>query len=305
MAKTKKKKKKFLPALLILLVIGVVAVNGGSDDKVKQPSSVEGDDSTAKKDTAKASDEVTVEEAELYNENGISVTVTGMKDSLFGPEISVTVANDTEQNVTVSTQLLSVNGYMLSTSGLYCDVAAGKKAADSISLMSSELDEAGIETIAALEFYLSIYDSDSYDTIAKSELITVNTSAAEGFTQEVDDSGDVIYDANGVRVICKGLKDEVIWDGCVVFLMENTSGKTLTVCGENVSVNGYMVDESLWSELRDNTRSVVGMYLLTLEEIGLESIEEVEDIEFSLRVIDEDWNTVAESDAIVLNFTEE
>ena len=141
-----------------------------------------------------------------------------------------------------------------------------------------------------LEFSLRIYDSDSYDTIDETGLLQLTTSAAEGFTQPVDDSGEVVYDADGLRVICKGLKDDSIWDGCVVFLFENESGDTLTLSGENVSVNGFMVDPGLWTRLRTGTRAVDAMYLLDLDELGLESIDEVENIEFSLNIITDDFD---------------
>ncbi len=49
--------------------------------------------------------------------------------------------------VVVSTRSLSVNDFMLTTSGLYSDVAAGKKDNVQINLMSSELRESGISTI--------------------------------------------------------------------------------------------------------------------------------------------------------------
>lgn len=236
------------------------------------------------------------------NRLGARVTATAFKDSLFGPEIAVTITNNSKQNVTVSSHALSVNGYMLSGSGLYSDIAAGKSALETMTLLGSELSEAGIETVADIEFTLNIFNSDTYDDIDNSGLIKLSTSAAEGFTQPIDDSGDVIYDANGVRVICKGLKDNLIWDGCIVFYFENNSDKHISVYGENVSVNGFMVDELLWSDLRAGTRSIEGMYLLTLDEIGLESVDAVENIEFTLKIIDDDWDEIDTTDVITLNF---
>lgn len=310
----KKKKKWLLPVIVIAVVVLLIAGMGGKED-VQQPSQVQGDSSvtptqavtpaepaTTESTQSAPSTDVTIEETELYNANGVTVTATELKDSLFGPEVTVTISNETEKNIVVVSRELSVNGYMLSASSLYGDVAAGKKSIETIHLMSSELSEAGIETVADIEFLLHIYDADTFDDIDTSGLITLSTSASEGFTQPVDDSGDVIYDDKNIRVICKGLKDDVIWDGCVVFYVENNSDKTVTVYSENVSVNGFMVDESLWSDLRPGTRAIDAMYLLTLDEIGLESIDAVENIEFNLRIIDEKWNEIATTDVITLNF---
>lgn len=316
----KKKKGWLLPAILVLAAIFLISGMGGSEDP-QPPSGVRGDSSVSSAQACNPTETVpaeaavteaahspseekaSIEQTELYNKNGVSVTATKLEEGLFGPEISVTVSNETERNITVSTQALSVNGYMLSGSGLYAQVAAGKKAIEGLTLMRSDLSEAGIETVADIEFYIHVSDSDTWDDIDNSGLIKLSTSAAEGFTQPIDDSGDPVYDANGVRVICKGLKDDTVWDGCVVFYLENNSGRDITVYSENVSVNGFMVDESLWSDLRANTRSIEGMYLLSLDNIGLESVEDVESIEFNLCLIDDNWNNIAVTDVITLNFT--
>lgn len=179
---------------------------------------------------------------------------------MFGPEIAVTVENNSTQNIVVSTRSLSVNDFMLTTSGLYSDVAAGKKDNAQINLMSSELRESGISTIGEIAFYLNISNSDTYNTIDTTGLITIQTSAAGTFTQEVDDSGDEVFSGNNLRVVCKGLKKDSIWDGTVVFYLENNSGKAVSIYAENVSVNGYMVDVGMYSDLRPSTRMVDGMY---------------------------------------------
>ena len=310
-AAERKKKKKWLLPVIVAAVLLVVLVSGGGDKKPEEQSSslnaavsVENIDQTQESKAAeeKPEEKPVLEETELYNANGITVTATGIKDGLFGTEIEVVVSNESDRNVSLNTSLLSVNGYMLSTSGLYCDVAAGKKASDSIEIWSSELSAAGIKTIANVEFIFHLFDTDSYDTVDNSGLISLQTSAAQGFEQPVDDSGELIYEGNGVRVINKGLKDDGIWDGTLVLFVENSSQKQLTVHSEDVSINGFMVSDSFYTELRPGTRCIEGLYLLSLEDAGIESIEEIENIEFALKLIDDNWNTLAKTDPIVLSF---
>lgn len=312
----KKKRKWLLPVIIVAAAVLLIAGIGGNkndaqpageDNSSIRSSSAAATEQTpettgTKTDSASASGEITIEETELYNSNGVVVTATKYQKGVFGPEISFTITNETDRNITVSSRNLSVNGYMLSTSSLYSDVAAGKKAIDSMTLMSSELSAAGIETVAQIEFTLALYDSDTFEDIDNSDLVSLTTSAAEGFTQPVDDSGDVLYDANGIRVICKGLKEDAVWDGCIVFFIENNNGKAVSVYSDNMSVNGFMVDDSLWCDLRANTRCIDAMYLLSLDDIGVESMDDVENVEFTLRIIDEKWNDIAVSDVITLNF---
>ncbi len=274
---------------------------GSTGDEIKQPSAVQGTSSTVSIGGNTA--EVTLTETEIYNAGGITVTATKLNRGMFGPSISVTASNDSGRNVVITTQRLSVNGYMLSTSSLYCEVAAGKKANDELSLMSTDLDQAGIETIGEVEFYLNISDSDSYETIAESGLITLKTSASGTFPQSADDSGELVYDKGGIRVVCKGLKQDTVWDGTVVFYVENNTSQPVTVYAENVSVNGYMVDVSLWTDLRAGTKAIDGMYLMDLNSLELTGIDAVESIEFSLRMVNgDDWQEIDTTDPITLNF---
>ena len=287
----------------------------GGEDEPQTPTNIQSDSSVQATNTAAESKDdvnsetqtpvsadITIDETEIYNANGIVITATEISESWLGTEITINITNDSTQNIIVSSRDLSVNGYMMPLSGLYCDVAAGKKAVESLTLSYSELAQAGIETIADIEFALNIYNSDTYVDIDNTSLIKLSTSAAPGFVQPIDDSGDVLYDANGIRVICKGLKNDTLWEGALVFYIENNSGSYVSVYSENVSVNGYMVDDAMWADLRSQTRCIDSMYLLSFENIGLEGIDDVENIEFSLNIVDEYWNLIATTDIISLDF---
>lgn len=313
----KKKKKWVFPVVIALVIIIVVACAGGGGDETKQPSNVQGDpgtNSTVGNNTGNesqnngdsgfnASVDVTLAETEVYNKDGIVITATKIEDDLFGPTVTFSITNDSSKNIVVTTRSLSVNGYMMEASALYSDVAAGKKAKESMILMASELEQAGIDTVADIEFYINISDSETYMDIESSDLIKLSTSASGSFEQAVNDSGDVVYDSNGVRVVCQGLKQDLIWDGTVVFFMENNGTQPVTVYAENVSVNGYMVDVSLYSDLRPATRSVSGMYILDLTDLEIESIDGIESIEFTLRIVNADnWNEIDTTAPIILEF---
>lgn len=250
-------------------------------------------------------EEVAIEEVEIYNENNIVVTATKIEEDWMGCGIAVTVKNGSSKNIIVSTDMLSVNGYMMD-GGMYCDVAAGKNAMDSISLYSSGLDQAGIDTIAEVEFYLNVINGDTFETVDVSDLIKISTTAADGFEQPVDDSGDEIYNANDVRVVCKGIKDEIIWDGAVVFYFENNSSRSVSIYSENVSVNDFMAEVSLWEDMRPGTKAVDGMYMYDLASLGIETIDDIDKVELSIRIVDEgNWEEIGTSDPIVLEFTAE
>lgn len=301
--------KRILALLLALaLGLGILAGCGEADDGLREPVGTESRPAETAGDAVPTPTEpekdaaVTISETVLYEKDGVKVTATGLDKGWMGPEVKFLLENTSERNVLITTEAVSINGYMAPFSSLYAEVAAGKKANESLTLLSSELERSGIETIAQLQFYLEVKDADSWDPLDTSALLTLDTSAA-GFQQNVDDSGQVLYDEGGIRIICKGLKQDIIWDGTIVFFMENLSGEPITVSAENVSVNGFMETAGLWSDLRDGTRIVDGMSLLDLSDLELESIDEVDTIEFELRIINSDsWKELVTTDPITLNF---
>ena len=307
------KKRKLLALILVLVMVLATACSDSED--VKQPASVNGDSSVTSGDVSadnnagsdesaddESAEEITVAESVLYDADGIKVTVKGYEEGWMGPEIKVLVENDSTKNVLITADAVSVNGYMMPYASLYAEVAAGKKANESLSFMSSELEQSGIEVIAEIQFYIQISDSETWDTLATSELLTLTTSAAP-YEQNVDDSGDVLYDNGGIRIMCKGLKQDLIWDGTVVFYMENNSGKEISIYAENVSVNGFMQDVGLWSDLRPGTKLIDGMSMIDLSDLEIENIEQIENIEFNLRIVDANtWGDIATTDVLTLNF---
>lgn len=307
-----KKSKMLLVLLLAFVMLMATACSGGEGD-IKQPANVNGDssvtagnenagDNTSESKDNSATTEITIAETVLYDANDIKVTATGYEDGWMGPEIKILVENNSDKNALITTTSVSANGYMMPFASLYAEVAAGKKANETLSLMASELKQSGIETLAELQFYIQLQDPETWETVDTSELITLNTSAAP-FEQPVDDAGDVLYDANGIKIVCKGLKQDIIWDGTVVFYMENNSGKAVSIYAENVSVNGFMQDVGLWSDLRSGTKLIDGMSIIDLSDLEIESIDEIKNIEFNLRMIDAaTWDNIVTTDVLVLNF---
>lgn len=109
---------------------------------------------------------------ELYNAEGIKIIgKTVDENSFWGTAILLYCENNSGKNVGISVEEMSINGFM--TNPLFSTtIYDGKMAVENITLFSSDLEENGIETIEDVELKFHIYDADSYDTIADSEVIT-------------------------------------------------------------------------------------------------------------------------------------
>lgn len=109
---------------------------------------------------------------ELYNQDGIRIVgKTVDENSFWGTAILLYLENNSEKNVGISVDDMSINGFMMSPF-FSTTVYDGKKSINDITVFSSDLEENGIETIEEVELKFHIYDADSYSTIADSEPIT-------------------------------------------------------------------------------------------------------------------------------------
>ncbi len=112
--------------------------------------------------------------AELYNQNGLRIVGKYVdENSFWGASVLFYIENNTSQNVTVSVDDLSVNGFMME-SLFYSNIFAGKKSVDEITIFN--LEENGIETIENIEFKFRAYNSDTYTDIVESEVIVINNA---------------------------------------------------------------------------------------------------------------------------------
>lgn len=288
----------------LFLIIGLAFSLSACGGSTSEPSS--NTDETTIQETAasETSEEVaadlSVEQQTIFDQDGITVSVTGItEDSLFGPELNLLIENNSEKNITVQARKSAINGYMISST-MSSDVASGKKANDTLSFSSSELETCGIDTIANIEFSLHIFDPDTFDTLYDSDLIKLNTNMAEGFSQTYDNSGETLYDENGIKIVYKGLStDGSILGPEVIFYAENNTDQVITIQARDTSVNGFMIDPSLSTEITPGNRAVSGMTFLS-SQLEENNIADFETVETSFHIFDDNYNTIVDTAPIVI-----
>jgi hypothetical protein len=132
-----------------------------TDDVVLQTSAYDSMDTTAD-----------VSGKELYNQDGIKIVAQATdENSFWGTSILLYIENNSGQNIEVQADNLSINGYMM-TPYFSATVYDGKKCVDDITILSSELEDNGIDKIEEVELQFDILDPDTYMTIYTSDPIT-------------------------------------------------------------------------------------------------------------------------------------
>lgn len=244
---------------------------------------------------------VTIEESIIYNEGGIVITVKGFdKNSIFGPQIKLLVENNSDKNIAVQTRKSSINGYMASFL-FSCEVAVGKKSNDTLTIQSSELKDCGITTITDIEFSLHIFCSDDWNTIADSDMIHLQTSAASSYVQQYDDSGITMYDENGIKVIAKGIVDKALGPALMLYV-ENNTEHPIAVQSRDTSINGFMISTLMSIEVRPGKKAVDTMSFMnsSLKDNDITKITEIETV---LHFFDPDSWTSRRNDSNPITIT--
>lgn len=291
-------KHKWLAGLLVIAMLGAMggcsgAGNSSASQKAEESSAKESSAAEESSDAEESqnedssdtekSDNAADESKVLFEDSTVRITYAGTdEESWMGKGLKVTIENLSDKNISVQTREASVNGVM-DDPYFSCDVASGKTANDTIYF--STKDELG-----TIELSFHIFDSDTFDTIADTEKVTLVID--DSITSEKTEANK-IYEANGVVISYAGKVDDDIWGTEFQFLIENNGTETYTVRAENISIDNTMYDGSMYAEV------AAGKYANeTMSFIGEELPAEMNELEFKLVISNSNYETVAESDPI-------
>ncbi len=273
-----------------------------SEDDVTVPTQVEEIETTEPaEDEQPIQDQQSIVGTVLYDKGGIKITITNYEvNSYYGPEIDVIISNTSDKDVLVNTQHLSVNGYMMDDVLLYAEVAAGTEVEDFFMFSFDEMSRRGIKELSKLEFYIEVMDPETYDTIDKTKLLTLNLTPK--CNQTIDYSGTELYNNKGIRIIYKGMEPDSMLDGLVYFFVENNTGKDVSVYASGITINGTLCDESFWTDLRKDTVGMDYLGLWNLSDVNLESLDQIETMELEFHIIDfETWDEITSTGTVTIN----
>ena len=306
-------KKYTIIILALVLSLSLAACGTPSSNNDKLPNSTNATtpvipgtspatDAAPAETTVTPTTDITLDEQIIFEKDGVRITAKSLiLDEFWGPGIKVLVENDSTQNITVQTRNCSVNGLMLEPM-FSCDVAAGKKANDTILFMNSDLDDAQISVIANIEFLLHIFNSDTWDDIVDSDIITLNTSATD-YVQVYNDSGFTAYDDGNIKIVIQKLNSEdSFWGSDVYVYAENNTDENITIQVRDVSIDGFMIDPMFSCDIAANKKAydTISFMESDLEE---NDITDITEMEFKFHIFNSDtWDDIIDTDIITVTF---
>lgn len=306
-----KTNRMLFAALLVLVMVFAAACSGkdaGKGGKETAPTAAAGNDTQS---TEPGITEPAVEELQpvldvvgtvLYDQDGVKITVTDYNPDLsYGPKFYVSIANNTDRVVRVSTELLSVNGYMMNDGvNLYKDLAAGTEEEDYILLSNEFMGRCGIKQLSNMAFYVYVLDPETNVPLSEPQLVTLDVTAR--CNQTVDTTGQELYNKDGIRIIFKGVDSDELYEGAVYFLIENNSGENISVYTNTIALNGVSVDNIFWTDVRDGAVALECFYLEYLSDYELESLAQIETVTVKFQLINfETMDGIDTCDYVTIN----
>ena len=300
----KKQTKLFTVLILTILLICFITACVPSDSPSNHKEIVDGDTTEGGNGTNNtpnedpAAEQATISEQKCFEYNGITVTARELVDeSIWGAGIKLYIENNSDKDYSVGTEAVIVNNCMVRAL-FSCEVAAGKKTNDVLYLFSSDLEAAGISNIGQIEIYFYIYDSSSYERVYEAECVTIKTSLYNQMDTTADDSGHVLYNENGIKIVGKYVDENTFWGSSVLLYIENTSNCNITVSCDDMSVNGYMVTGFLLETVYQG-KYAIGNITVMSSDLEENNITDIEEIELKFRIYNPDtFQTIQETDAI-------
>ena len=230
-------------------------------------------------ETQTESTSVKIEETLLIDESGIKITAKSLDFSRgSGPALNVLIENNSGSDLTVQCRNSSVNGYMVDTL-MSENVSNGKKSNTSIIFQEGSLETCNISTIADMEFSFIAFGPSITERYLENTKVRLKTSAAATYEYKFDDSGDLIYDENNIRIVAKGISIKN-HDTSVVVYIENNTDTDWTVQVRNASVNGFMIDQ-IFSPVVTSGKHLIGFIRFSNSELAENNIEEIDEVETS------------------------
>lgn len=305
--------RKRIAVMLCFAFFAAMALGSGQSDsgKTKQIVSSESNAETADADkhapddpeaSEEASDvKVTIDEQVLVSQEGIVVTaIEYVSDNIWGDGIKLLLENNSDKNVTVGCNALIVNDYMI-TDLFVSDIAAGKKANETLYLSSTQLKAAGIENVGKIEIYFHVYDSSTYDTVFDADCVVIQTSESANMDTVPNDAGTELYHQDGIRIVGKTVDENSFWGTAILLYLENNTEKNVGISVDDMSINGFMMSPFFSTTVYSGKKAIndITVFSSDLEENGIEAIEEVE---LKFHIYDADsYSTITDSEPITFS----
>lgn len=220
----------------------------------------------------------------IHEEDGITISVPA--DQLSSPHwekgLQIWVENRREEDLTVGTRYVTVNGFALPNASLHVQANSKKSGMGTLYLPEADLKDANIRSIRELTFVLEGMDEDYFDVFVTDPITMTNETAA---TSSTSFEGRILLEEEGLVLMDLGNWPDPGFSfeqGHRLFYVENNTDEFLFMNSLEIRVGEKIVDLFLWAGIPAHSRAVVRMELLGLEALDVTTPSELEDLHMTV-----------------------
>lgn len=218
-----------------------------------------------------------MEEQTLLEYEGLS-----LKALSWDPDTAnliIQAQNSSAQDYTIQFSDTSVNNYMVEPN-FSMNVKADAQAEKNAEFSLDDFDSCGIEEATQIQTKILLLDSVSYDTIYTSDYITIQTGDSDK-QQIFDESGEILYDQDGLKLISKGFVDDPEWGKLWKIYISNDTEEDLCIYSPDVTLNDHTMDVLFSSTVPAGKKAVSSMTVFQ-SDLDNYQINEIYSAQFTL-----------------------
>lgn len=186
-----------------------------------------------------------INETILLDKEDVKVTAKSFGRGYL-PYLTISVENNSQKDADIGFKSIAVNGYETSADfsfetedgGSYeasVTVPAGTTSDFILEFNNMQIEDSNFEFFAEIVLITVIRNPETYQAVATQKSV-IKTSEYGSFEYSFDESGTLIYDKNGIKIVMQGAKDDDVNTQYVY--ISNQSDKDIAVHAETCKING-------------------------------------------------------------------
>ena len=218
----------------------------------------------------------TIEETVMWDNNDIKITALSLSSDQNYHILNLRIENKTGKDLHVLASRTAVNTFVVEPI-MGVNVPANSTEDGELKFYRDDVP-AGV--IADIETRFS-YSSSDYSVNTKTERVKLKSSAADSYDYSYDESGTVLHDADGIKIICKGFNDA----GNPIVYLSSTGELSEGCCVEvaEIFVNGSKTYSDYCEWVFTNTRNIAELELSD-EDLDGNKLGKIENLKVSFKI---------------------
>lgn len=187
----------------------------------------------------------------LYEDADVMVLAGWDGLSPIDEDIPIYVQNFTGKDLTVCTDGVAVNGCMSEDIFFYCDAYRNSVSRATLWADPDVLGKLGIQHIRHIQMSIDVMDED-YNMLVDGAI----AEAGDGYLQEMEASGKVLYDQDGFRLVFQGWETNSYGNSTLFFYAENNTDSFMELSGNELMIDGKETGCWLWQNFLPGTKGI-------------------------------------------------